>query len=85
MRRDLHVEFGKGRLRLTSVVYFHHYTPNIELAFNSVEYIMRDGAGTSVLAMLFGLTRFARVFKILLVKPSMSIEQVFYDYHSVLH
>lgn len=26
-----------------------HYTPNIELAFSSIEYIMRDGAGCSVL------------------------------------
>jgi quinol-cytochrome oxidoreductase complex cytochrome b subunit len=25
-----------------SAVDFHHYTPNIDLAFNSVEYIMRD-------------------------------------------
>ena len=38
----MHVGFGKGRFRAILVVYFHHYTPNIELAFNSVEYIMRD-------------------------------------------
>lgn len=42
MQGNLRVGFGKGRLRKILVVYFHHYTPNIELAFNSVEYIMRD-------------------------------------------
>lgn len=33
---------GESRFRGILVVYFHHYTPNIELAFNSVEYITRD-------------------------------------------
>ena len=42
MRGDSHVGFGKGRLRVILAVYFHHYTPNIELAFSSIEYIMRD-------------------------------------------
>lgn len=42
MRGDSHVGFGKGQFRAILAVYFHHYTPNIELAFNSVEYIMRD-------------------------------------------
>lgn len=32
-----------------------HYTPNIELAFSSVEYIMRDSAGYSVLFHFFVL------------------------------
>jgi hypothetical protein len=66
-------------------IYFHHYTPNIDLAFSSVEYIMRDGAGSSVLVALFCLTRFARVFKTLLMEPLTSREQVFYNYHLVLH
>lgn len=85
MQRELHVEFGKGRFRVILVAYFHHYTPNIELAFNSVEYIMRDGAGSSVLVTFLCLTRLARVFKTLFVKPSTSREQVFYNYHLVLH
>ena len=42
MRGNSHVGFGKGQFRVILAVYFHHYTPNIELAFNSVEYIMRD-------------------------------------------
>lgn len=42
MRGDSHVGFGKRRLRVILAVYFHHYTPNIDLAFSSIEYIMRD-------------------------------------------
>ena len=46
---------------------------------------MRDGAGSSVLVTFLCLTRLARVFKTLFVKPSTSREQVFYNYHLVLH
>jgi hypothetical protein len=70
---------------LTGIFLAMHYTPNIDLAFNSVEYIMRDGAGSSVLVTFSCLTRLAIVFKTLLVKPSTSREQVCYNYHLVLH
>jgi hypothetical protein len=46
---------------------------------------MRDGAGSSVLVTFLCLTRLARVFKTLFVKPSTSREQVFYNYYLVLH
>ena len=46
---------------------------------------MRDGAGSSVLVTFLCLTRLARVFKTLFVKPSTNREQVFYNYHLVLH
>ena len=46
---------------------------------------MRDGAGSSVLVTFLCLTRLARVFKTLFVKPSTSREQVFYNYHLVLY
>ena len=85
MRGDSHVRFGKGWFRVILAVYFHHYTPNIELAFSSVEYIMRDSAGSSVLVTFLCLTRLAKVFKTLFVKPSTSREQVFYNNHIVLH
>ena len=62
-----------------------HYTPNIELAFNSVEYIMRDDAGSSILKRSFRSMGFAGVFKTMLMKPSTSREQVWCNYHLVLH
>ena len=34
-----------------------HYTPHIDLAFSSVEHIMRDGAGWSVLVYFFYLPK----------------------------
>ena len=59
-----------------------HYTPNIELAFSSVEYIMRDSAGYSVLfyffIFLFCSTSFVRVFQTLFRKPLTSREQFYY-------
>jgi hypothetical protein len=65
-----------------------HYTANIDLAFNSVEYIMRDGTGYHVLVCLIFLicsTSCIKVFQTLHRKPSMSRKQVYcYDY-SVLH
>ena len=85
MRGDLHVGFGKGRLRVILAAYFHHYTPNIELAFNSVEYIMRDGAGCSVLFCFICLTSFAVVLKTMFRKPSTSRKRVYYGDHLVLH
>ena len=32
---------------------FYHYTPHIDLAFSSVEYIMRDGASCNVLVCFY--------------------------------
>lgn len=34
-----------------------HYTPHIDLAFSSVEHIMRDGAGWRVLVYFFPFTK----------------------------
>lgn len=70
---------------LSGIFISMNYTSHIDLAFNSVEYIMRDGAGSSVLVTFLCLTRLARVFKTLFVKPSTSRGQVCYNYHLVLH
>ena len=89
MRGDSHVRFGKGQFRVILTAYFHHYTPNIELAFSSVEYIMRDSAGYSVFfyffIFLFCSTSFVRVFQTLLRKPLASREQFYYADYLVIH
>ena len=68
---------------------FYHYTPHVDLAFSSVEYIMRDGAGYSVLfhffIFLFCSTSFVRVFQTLFRKHSTSREQVYYADYLVLN
>jgi hypothetical protein len=65
-----------------------HYTPHVDLAFSSVEYIMRDGAGSSVLVCLIFLicsTSCIRVFQTLYRKRSTGRKQVYCDDYSVLH
>lgn len=71
-----------------------HYTPHIDLAFDSVEFIMRDVAGCSVLVCFFythfyiyftSPRNFALVFEIVLGKPSKGKKQVNCLDHQDLH
>uniref|UniRef100_A0A6N2N6J0 Cytochrome b/b6 N-terminal region profile domain-containing protein n=1 Tax=Salix viminalis TaxID=40686 RepID=A0A6N2N6J0_SALVM len=52
------LELNNGKI-VTGVFLAMHYTPHVDLAFNSVEHIMRDveGAGCSVICMLMGKIR----------------------------
>jgi hypothetical protein len=69
---------------LSGIFLAMHYTPHIDLAFSSIERIMRDGAGCSILVCFLyiyfffftGPRSFALVFKTMLRKPSAGMNQV---------
>ena len=78
---------------LSGIFLAMHYTPHIDLAFSSVERIMRDGAGCSVLVCFFythfiyftSPRNFALVFETVLGKPSKGKKQVNCLDHQALH
>jgi hypothetical protein len=78
---------------VSGIILSMNYTAHIDLAFSSIEYIMRDGAGCSVLVCFFythfiyltSPRNFALVFETVLGKPSKGKKQVNCLDHQALH
>lgn len=69
----------------SGIVLTTYYTPHIDLAFYSIEHIMRHGTDWTVLKCFFYLMRYPIVFKTRYMKSSKAKKQSSYKYHLVLH